>query len=513
MPNALSPHARAHWVTRLRDHLQQSCTEPVELVQTHLSWLLLAGATAYKIKRPVVLPFVDFSSLAERRRCCEEEVRLNRRFAPQLYLGVSRITGTSDAPRLDGDGEAFDYAVRMRRFASGSLLAERATAGTLLAADVDRLAERIAAIHLAAPRAAPDSGFGTPERRAAAPLSVLDALRLAAPSCADAYTAMRRWLKREAAALAPLWHARMAAGFVREGHGDLHLANLVLLDGDILPFDAIEFDPALRWIDIVDDAAFTAMDLIAHERSGFAVRFINGWLDATGDHAGLALWRHALVYRALVRALAAALQPRAGPDYLAVARHLAAALRAPRLIVMHGLPASGKSVVALRIAEAIGAIRLRSDVERKRLLGLPALADTHAAAADAYSAGATQRTYARLAELARTTLEAGWPAIVDAAFLRRTERARFAELAEELGVPFAIVACHAPEALLRERIAARRLRRDDPSEADIDVLRRLTAAAEPLDAAERAAALDVDTAAPEAAQSMALARMVAYKAL
>lgn len=512
MQNAPSSNADVRWIARLRDHLQQRGAGPVELIQTHLSWLLLTDEIAYKVKRPVTLPFADFSSLAERRRCCEEEVRLNRRFAPRLYLGISRITGTPAAPSLDGDGEAFDYAVRMRRFAPGSLLSERVLAGTLVAADVDRLAERIAGIHLVAPRAAPGSGFGTPEQRAAAPIAVLEALEAAAPASVDVCAAIRPWLEREAAALTPLWQARLAAGFVREGHGDLHLANLVLFEGEIVAFDAIEFDPTLRWIDIVEDAAFTAMDLIAHGRRDFAVRFINGWLDHTGDHAGLALWRYALVYRALVRALAAALQPRGGTDYLGIARRVANTPRAPRLIIMHGLPASGKSVVALRIAEAIGAIRLRSDVERKRLLGLPALADTHAAAADAYGVDAKQRTYARLAQLARATLQAGWPAIVDAAFLLQAERERFAALAQELRVPFTIVACHAPEALLRERIEARQLRRDDPSEADIDVLRRLTAAAEPLDAAERAAALDIDTAAPEAGQSGALERLVAGEA-
>ena len=499
----------AHWVERLCRHLQHALAEPVELVQTHLSWLLLAGPLVYKIKKPVVLPFVDFSDVRERRRCCEEEVRLNRRFAPALYLGVSRVTGTPDAPRLDGAGEAFDYAVRMRRFARGALLAEHAAAGTLDASMIDRLAACVVALHIGAPHTPPDSGFGTPEQRARAPLAVLDALETALPSAVRDGAALRGWLQREAAALTPLWRQRLAGGFVREGHGDLHLANLVLLDERVLPFDAIEFDPALRWIDIVDDAAFAAMDLVAHGRRDLALRFVNGWLDGTGDHSGLALWRYALVYRALVRALAGALSRRGAPDYLDVARRLAGPRRAPRLFIMHGLPASGKSVVALRLAEAMGAIRLRSDVERKRLFGLAALADMRAQAPDAYGAGATRRTYERLAELARGTLAAGWPAIVDAAFLRRAERARFAALAETLGVPFAIVGCHAPEALLRERIAARRLRRDDPSEADLEVLRRLAATAEPLDAAERALAFDVDTAAPEAAQSAALARIAA----
>lgn len=495
---------------QLRAYLERRSALPVEVVETHISWVLLAGATAYKLKKPIVLPFLDFSRLEARRRFCEEELRLNRRLAKALYLGVSRITGTPDAPQIDGSGPAIDYAVRMRRFPPGSLLAEHAAAGTLTGIDIDRLALRLGSFHAQAPRAEPANGFGSPERRGAAALAACEAVAAFVPSRADEWNVLRSWLQREAAALAPQWAARRAAGCVREGHGDLHLDNLLLLDDEPTAFDAIEFDPALRWIDIVDDAAFVAMDLLAHGRRDLAFRFINAWLDATGDHEGLPLWRFAMVYRALVRAQVGLIreQQRAKPAkppaavYTELALRLADERADPRLLITHGLPGAGKSVAALALAEHVGAIRLRSDVERKRLAGLRALSDSRGVG-DLYGADATRRTYERLAALACIALQAGWPTIVDAAFLRRDERDRFAALAAKANLPFAMLDCRAPVPLLRERVAARRARGDDPSEADAAVLDRLAARRESLSGRELAVAIIVDSGQPIDAGALA----------
>ena len=431
-------------VMALQAHLQARCGAPIELVETHISWVLLGPRLAWKLKKPVRLPFLDFGSAALRRHYCEEELRINRRLAPQLYLGLSRVTGSIAAPAFDGPGEALDHAVRMRRFPAGALLAEQARA--------------------------------------------------------DAIDALRGWFAQQARRLAPLWAARAAGGQVREGHGDLHLANLVEIDGEVLPFDAIEFDAALRFIDIVDDVAFTAMDLKAHGRADLAARFVDAWVEAGGDHAGLPLWRHALAYRALVRSLVTRLReplpswPTAD-DYLALALREAEAPPAAALLITHGLPGSGKSHVALQLLEQASAIRLRSDVERKRLLGVGPL-DATPDRALAYGADATQRTYDRLAALAEGALDAGWPVIVDAAFLRTDERQRFAALAAKLRCPFAILHCHAPMALLRERVGARARRGGDPSEATLAVLDELTALAEPLTPEEQARVLDADTSGP-----------------
>ena len=527
MPAAAALADRERLVVALARSLEATTGAPVERVETHLSWLLLTRDLAFKIKKPLTLPFADFADLDARRRCCTEEVRLNARLAPSIYLGVTAIGGSVDAPVLDGDGPAIEYAVRMRRFAPGALFSQRLAAGLLTADDIDRLAERIARFHAAAPRAEPDSGWGDPAARAAAALQAFDGCAALAPDHVLGCATLRPWLDAQATQLAPLWAARRAAGCVRECHGDLHLAN-VLVDGDeVLAFDGIEFAPSLRWIDVIDDAAFTAMDLQAHGRHDLAWRYTNAWLDHAGEHAGIAAWRYAVVYRALVRAHVgfiraaqrreAGLPAHNGDGEVSGAAYLAVAVRAAqrndrRLLITHGLPGSGKSWLTQHLLERAGAIRLRSDVERKRLAGLAPLDDSRTLGVEIYDATSTARTYERLLALARVSLQSGHATIVDAAFLRRDERAPFTALAHELGVPYTVLACHAPLALLRERVAARGLRRDDASEADLAVLDSLHAVAEPLDAGERAAALDIDTAATwDAAGTTAawLARRVA----
>ena len=456
-----------------------------ELIETHISWVLLAGELAYKIKKPVRLPFVDYGTLAARRICCEEEVRLNRRLAPSIYLGVSRITGTPDTPQLDGVGEAIEYAVRMRRFAAGALFSERLAQGLLAARDVDQLAALLGDFHQRAPAAAAGDGFATAQRREALALAALDGA--AAMADTSQVASLRGWLQSEAAALAPLWTARLNGGRVRECHGDLHLDNVVCLPGRVAAFDGVEFDPALRWIDVIDDVAFAVMDFAAQGRSDFAFRLLNGWLDWTGDHDSVAALRFSALYRALVRCQVEQLR---GPTRSAAARrYLDAALgwtrpaSSPSLTITHGLPGSGKTFESQRLLERAGAIRLRSDVERKRLFGLHMLDDSRAHGLDLYRADATALTYAHLLATARTLVQAGWPVVLDAAFLRRDERASALALARAAGVPFFILHCEAPTTVLRERLLARR---GDASEADAAVLDRLITGAEPLSADELA---------------------------
>lgn len=454
-----------------------------ELIETHISWVLLGADTAYKIKKPVHLPFVDYSSLQARRHFCEEEVRLNRRLAPGLYLGVTEITGTTESPEIDGGGPVLEYAVRMRRFPPGALFSERIAAGTLENQDVDQLAALLADFHESAPRAAATDGLsGAGQRRRIA----LAALEGARPLASDAaFSTLQTWLTAEADALAPLWTSRLADGHVRECHGDLHLANVVRLEDHVAAFDGIEFDPALRWIDVLDDAAFVVMDLAAHQRHDLCFRFLNAWLDRTGDHAGLPALRFAVVYRALVRAQVEHLRS-AGSDaarrYLATARAWTQPGKA-WLAIMHGLPGSGKTWVSQHLLEQEGAIRLRSDVERKRLHGLGMLEDSRARGLDLYKADTTARTYAQLFGLARAALQAGYPVILDAAFPRRIERDQAHALALDLGVPFSIVHCEAPLPVLRERLLARR---GDASEANVEVLDRLRDAGDPLSGDEMA---------------------------
>ncbi len=451
-----------------------------ELIETHISWVLLAGDFAYKLKKPVRLPFVDYATLAARRHFCEEEVRLNRRLAPSLYLDVARITGSPAAPALDGAPPVLEYAVRMRRFPAGALFSEQLAAGSLAGADIDKLAALLAQFHRGAPASAPGDGYASAQYRRRVALAALDGAGAAAPEL----TRLREWLEATAAELAPLWHERVKGARVRECHGDLHLANVVRIDGEVAAFDCIEFDPALRFIDVLDDLAFTVMDFSAHGRHDFAFRLLNGWLDLLGDHAALPALRFSVVYRALVRAQVARLRG-AGHEALA-RRYLDCALAwirpgQPCLYITHGLPGSGKTYQSQRLLEREAAIRLRSDVERKRLFGLGMLDDSRSRGLDLYGRDATARTYAHLLDTARLVLRAGYPVILDAAFLRRDERGQAQALARELAVPFFIVDCEAPMEVLRQRLLARR---GDASEADVSVLEQLHATAAALEPGE-----------------------------
>ena len=450
-----------------------------DLIETHISWVLLAGDHAYKIKKPVRLPFVDYSTLPARRHFCEEELRLNRRLAPSLYLGLTRITGSHGAPQLEGSGPVLEYAVRMRRFPAGALFGERLQAGMLTSGNVDQLAKLLAHFHSGGADFNPPPGIATAERRRDAALAAFNG---AAPLASQAEQShLRDWLDAGAAALTPLWTARRNRHHVRECHGDLHLDNVVCLDGEVAAFDCIEFDQALRYIDVVDDVAFAVMDFSARGRDDFAFRLLNGWLDRTGQHAALPALRFSVVYRALVRAQVARLR---GAGHEAAARRYldnAVSWTRPaqaRLSITHGLPGSGKTFRSQRLLERERAIRIRSDVERKRLFGLGILDSSRAAGVDLYGKEATARTYDHLFGTARVALRAGYPVVLDAAFLRREERAKARKLADEFGVPFSILDCVAPLSVLRERVLARQ---GDASEADLAVLDRLRAVAEPLE--------------------------------
>lgn len=491
-PDADSLSAARRRVLALQSGLEAAGAGPVRLVETHISWVLLGRTQAWKLKKPVRLPFLDFTTLAARRRFCDEELRLNRRLAPSLYLDVVEVRDAA-RPQFGAAGELVDVAVRMRRFADGALWSEQVAAGTLSAQQVDALSRRLARFHrdAARPPVGADFGSAAAQRRVTRKLvDGIDRMRPAGP-----WPALREWLEQRLQPLDPLWQARREAGRVRECHGDLHLANVVQLGDESTAFDAIEFDDELRWIDVLDDIAFLVMDLLAHDRRALAFRLLDGWLEGSGDHDGLPALRFYLVRRALVRWLVRSLGPATeGPDYLALAARLAQGADA-RLAITHGLPGSGKSLVSQRMLEVAGAIRLRSDVERKRLFGLDALASSDGQVPGGiYDAAATARTYARLHHAAGTVLTAGWPVIVDAAFLRRGERAQFAALAASLPVPLSIIECRADTSVLRQRIVERQARGGDASEADLAVLERLRAVDEPLEAQELACALVADDA-------------------
>ncbi len=469
----------------------------VQVLHTHISTLLLVGAHAYKLKRPVRLPFLDFSTLARRRHFCEEELRINRRTAPDLYLEVLPVTGPLNAPQMGGGGPVRDWALHMRRFPADALLQTLAGAGRLTPGHIDALAAHVAAFHLAQPPCPPDEAPAkTPWDWAADSLDEVAAHSSCPPEVdAGRQAALRQALAARAVLHAPWQAQRRQAGWVRDVHGDLHLGNLVAWEGRVLAFDAIEFDPALRRIDVVHDVAFTFMDLHAAGLPALAWRFINAYVEATGDHTGLAGLHAYAACRALVRAKVALLACQPEPTFLrywTLAERLAGATTgpgapapapapAPRLVLTMGLSGSGKSTVAQRVLERLGAVRLRSDVERKRLHGL-APTERPADPASLYGAEATARTYARLQALAGELLAAGLNVVVDAALLRQAEREALRDLAGRAVADFLLLECTAPLAQMRERIARRGREGADPSDATLAVLDRQRAWAEPVPA-------------------------------
>lgn len=482
--------------------------DETDLIETHASWLLLAGDFAWKIKKPVDFGFVDFSTLERRRRFCEEELRINRRFNPWLYEAVVPIRGDETAPRFDGDGPVIEYAVRMRRFQREDEFAELARNGVLEGEAIEALAATVAAFHSEADNRPSDPSWGSPDLVLEHCLGNFESLS-EAPLLAEDRERLRRlerWTRDEHARLRALIGARRAAGFVRECHGDLHLRNIVMIDGRPTPFDALEFDPALRWIDVVTEIAFTMMDLEHHRRHDLARRFLDAWLERTGDFEGLALLPLMLAYRALVRAKVAALDAMTRPDgadreqlmgvvhdYLGLADGFAAP-RPRALAITCGVSGSGKSRLALQLAQAGEWVRIRSDVERKRMAGLAAAERaTTAPETGLYSEPRTDATYDRLAELAGAVLRAGFPALVDATFLNRRHRTQLRALARDCGAGFCILAIDAPEAVLRERVTRRIEAASDPSDADLAVLEHQLRSREPLDSEERAYALAVDS--------------------
>lgn len=438
-------------------------------IETHISWVLLAGAYAYKVKKPLVLPFLDYGTPERRCQCCAEEIRLNRRFAPDLYLDVVELAG--------------EPAVRMRRFDAAQRLDHVSQQGELTGAHLTQLARDLVAFQNAVLPA--PTFHGTPERVRSQALENFDELDRLLPETADLLARLRDWTEAEWQRHETDFARRHAEGRIREGHGDLHLANLVLLEGKVVPFDGIEFNADFRHIDVASEIAFTLLDLLDHRRPGLAHWLLDAWLTWSGDFAALAVLRFYLVYRAMVRAKVAALRSAetgSTADRQDAAGYLALALRLttpapPTLTLTFGPSGCGKTHASSRrlaSADFLHTVRIRSDVERKRLFGL---APDEASDGTIYTPEATERTYLRLAELAEAALRAGWSVIVDAAFLRRAERDAFRALAGRLGVPCAILAPTATTEEMTRRLAARR---GDASEATPAILAQQLEWLEPL---------------------------------
>jgi aminoglycoside phosphotransferase family enzyme/predicted kinase len=456
--------------------------EHVDRIETHASVVFLAGGHAYKVKRAVKYPFLDFSTLERRRSALLNELRLNLRTAPQLYLEVVPVTQGDDGKfHLGGKGDAMEWVLVMRRFDQARLYDRMAEEGRLQLSDMPQLAQVIAAFHRGA-------------NRNLAPQPPVEALRAVIEDNAttlatreDGLTgeilAEVNRLSREAlAGLSLLLQARALGGYVRHCHGDLHLRNIVEIGGAPTLFDAVEFDDAIATIDVLYDLAFLLMDLGARKLPAHANAVLNAYLEAGGDTAnllGLAALPLFLAMRAMIRAKVELLRAGLSSDsrteararvasYALLARDYLSARPRPQLIAIGGLSGSGKSSVAHALAPHLGAfpgaVHVRSDVERKRMFGVDA---GERLPRSAYAAEVSDIVYGICRKRALMALEGGAAVIVDAVHAKEDERDAIAEIAARAGAMFTGLWLDAPADAMRERIAGRT---GDVSDATPDVL-------------------------------------------
>ncbi|MBF0586130.1 AAA family ATPase [Prosthecochloris sp. N3] len=500
------------------------CVKDITVVETHISLVFLTGEYAYKLKKPVNLGFLDFSTLERRRRFCRKELELNRRLCRELYLDVLPVTEDAGRVAIGGKGKIIDYVVKMKQFDRELELDRLLDSGKLTRQHIDEISELVASFHLQLPPAGTETPYGSPERILK---TVLNNFLQTAPLAVSAHEndrlgKLRTWTEQEHHRLEAQFIHRKNSGCIRQCHGDMHTGNMVIFNGRICIFDGIEFNPELSFIDLMSEVAFFVMDLVHRHHPEFAWRFLNDYLAATGDYEGIQLLRFYAVYRAMVRAKVTAIRysqetlERERTDtreehlsFLAVAERFAARQQ-PLLIMTTGVSGSGKTTLAREISSRLPALHCRSDIERKRLFGLDALA--HTAPRDKhriYGEEAGRKTYNRLLEVAESCLAAGYHVILDATYLKQSNRLEGIALAERVGAQPLILDCNASVGILQSRVEHRLSEGRDPSEANPDILREQLKNRDPLSDEEKKIAVTIDTGA-EDALSRSLARLAPY---
>lgn len=467
-------------------------------LETHLSWIILTGYFAYKIKKPVDFGFVNYTTLEKRYHYCREELRLNQTLAPQIYKEVISINGTFEKPTINGQGAAIEYAVKMTEFRQEDLLNHLLYRNKLTAQMIDQLGDDIAQFHKGAACATASSQYGKPENVHQPVCDNFTTIRplLSAAKELEQLQKIENWANLQHEILYKVFLSRKQKGYIRECHGDIHLGNIVLLDNRPIIFDCIDFNDAFRWIDVMADLAFLAMDFENHDYKHFGSQLINRYMEKTGYYSGLAILKYYKSYRAMVRAKVSLLhlqsptlskqeKSRLNRRYrkcLSLAEEYTTAQQS-YLIITHGLAGSGKSTLSRLLVEQLGVIQIRSDIERKRIFGK---------AENLYSAKKTEVTYKYLLDLAERIIRAGYSVIVDATFLLRTQRDSFHNLAKALEIPFAILHTHAPLEKQRQWIKNRLEADKDPSEATVEVMERQNKNTEPLNEDEKTHTVTVD---------------------
>lgn len=477
---------------------------PIEVVQTHISFVVLTGPYAYKIKKPVDLGFLDFTSLDKRHHFCNEELRLNSIFARDLYIEVVPIyecDGHYVLHRTSRDSEVVEYAVRMRQFDASNLLLNIFNAGQFDIEFARRLAAHIANVHEITPVVSSSQFFGSAAAMAESLNQTFESIRpfvgKVIPN--QLFGDLRGFMDKFLMKNKRLFEMRLKEGYIRECHGDLHLRNICIFEGRIELFDRIEFSEALKNIDAMYDIAFLLMDVRYRGGHRLANQILNVYLEATGDYGGAQLLPFYMCGRAIIRANVALLSsvdkeldsPRrdeAREDGLRYLEHaLEYATPAPgQLVVTCGLSGAGKSTIARTLAERIDAIHIRSDAVRKHLAGVDLTEHGEALYSEAY----TRRTYAKLIELGVLLAISGYTVILDAKFDRRLYRSKLIAKAQSFDIPIRFIHCHAPLDVLKTRLVERV---GDISDATEELIDSQAASFEPFEGDEAKSCIQLDT--------------------
>ncbi len=477
-------------------------SEPIELIQTHISFILLTGDYTYKIKKNVNFEFLDFSTLAQRQHFCQEELRLNQPLAPEFYLEVLPISQLGDSFQLGEETNIVEYTLKMRQFPQDNLLITLFEQGKLTLEHLTQLGKKVALFHLNAPRNDDICQFGEiPKIRQAIEENYNQTEQyIGRVQTQQQYKQTKQFTDNFLKEHESLFKSRIEQNWIRECHGDLHLKNMFFWKDEILLFDRIEFNEEFRFVDVMYDVAFTVMDLDAGRRSDLSNHFLNIYIEQTGDWEGLQILSFYLCRQAYVRAKVNSMmldEPEISRDKKQEIQKEAALYyqlawqytqpKSGRIIMMSGLSGSGKSTVARQLARGLNAIQIRSDAVRKHLGKIPL---NERGSEDLYTAEMTQKTYNRLLELGIILAKQGFTVILDAKYDRQQFRGDVIKQCESDQLPFNLLECTAPIEILRSRLQQRK---GDITDATVDLLESQQQALEPFTEAEKVYVTSIDT--------------------